>query len=240
MIRAFLDSRCSQPEYLDTMRMDTAALADYFRFIEFTNRAGGGHAALLAGLGQIGDSWPPGKIMNLVDIGCGTGDVCRAILSWAQKNTLNIRYTGIDNNPRIIQTARSAVTDPRTRFITGSIFGPLPRADVVTVSMLLHHFPDSEAFTALARAVHAARHAVIITELERSLKAYIVCWIATRLTGNPLSRHDALLSIRKGFTIEELTGFIRRGRWSGVVKKNGMGRLIAVVSRRRTEKLYPR
>lgn len=223
-----LDRRSAFPEYLDTLRLDEKTAADYFGFMEFTNRFGGGHAIMRKGLELAAAGWPPGKTMEILDAGCGAGDTCRATLSWSRKQGLSIRYTGLDREPAVIALCRHKVRDDRARFMVGDLRGDLPEADIVVAAMVLHHLPEAQLLPVITHLARASRRCLVISELERSRRAYILCWLASRLTANRYARDDALLSIRKGFTLAELAALTRSAGLESMADTNGMGRLIAV------------
>jgi SAM-dependent methyltransferase len=77
--------------------------------------------------------------------------------------------------------------------------------DLVTCSQVLHHFEDREIPAILRELSRVARLAVIVSDLRRSWLAAAGFWMATWPMGfHPVSRHDGLTSVLRGFTPTEL------------------------------------
>jgi hypothetical protein len=95
--------------------------------------------------------------------------------------------------------------------------------------MNLHHFTFKEIRVIIERYSRWAREAVVINDLQRHPVFYCLTWLRTLIT-SPENRHDALLSVKKGFLEEELR---RLGEETGdcsiEVKKMPLFRLRAVI-----------
>ncbi len=100
--------------------------------------------------------------------------------------------------------------------------------DVVSVSMVAHHFePDSvvELFRACDRI---ARRAVVVTDLRRANLAMVAFgWGARLLRFDPVTLADGMTSIRRGFTAAELTALLLRAGVAGQVTRRPGWRLVA-------------
>jgi len=76
-------------------------------------------------------------------------------------------------------------------------------------SMCFHHFNNTQILTLVQRLRGIVRESVLINDLRRS-------WLASQLVKIPLVgspagvRHDAQLSIRRGFKINELRTLLRQ------------------------------
>lgn len=77
--------------------------------------------------------------------------------------------------------------------------------DFVTCSQLLHHFEAPSALALLRELHRVARRWVIVSELRRSWAAAAGIWLASYPLGfHPVSRHDGVVSVFRGFRREEL------------------------------------
>jgi hypothetical protein len=75
--------------------------------------------------------------------------------------------------------------------------------------MCFHHFSDAQILTLVRRLRGFVRSSVLINDLRRSLPASLAARVL--LTGTVAGvRHDALLSIRRGFKINELNTLLRQ------------------------------
>jgi SAM-dependent methyltransferase len=77
--------------------------------------------------------------------------------------------------------------------------------DVVMCSQTLHHFDDAAATSVLRELDRVARRRVIVSDLRRSWLAAAGLWIASFPLGfHPVSRHDGVVSIMRGYAGDEL------------------------------------
>jgi 2-polyprenyl-3-methyl-5-hydroxy-6-metoxy-1,4-benzoquinol methylase len=103
------------------------------------------------------------KALTLVDVGCGCGDLLRAIRRWARKRDLTIRLIGLDLNRETIRIAQ-AVTDDADEigYCVMDVFDfapPVP-IDFVVSSLVTHHMSDDliVKFAMLALNAHCHPH----------------------------------------------------------------------------------
>ena len=77
---------------------------------------------------------------------------------------------------------------------------------LVVASQLFHHFTRA-AGVSLARELNRiARIGVVISDLRRARVAAAGIWLAAHaLRFHPVSRTDGVVSVRRGFTADELT-----------------------------------
>ena len=82
--------------------------------------------------------------------------------------------------------------------------------DVVTCSQVLHHFFDADARFVLAEMNRVARVQAIVSDIHRSRIAAAGIWLASfALAFHPASRHDAVVSVMRGFHAGELRQMVR-------------------------------
>jgi hypothetical protein len=74
-------------------------------------------------------------------------------------------------------------------------------------SMCFHHFSDAQILTLLRRLHGFVLNSVLINDLRRSRLAYLAARLLLVTTPAEV-RHDALLSIRRGFKISELRSLL--------------------------------
>jgi len=81
--------------------------------------------------------------------------------------------------------------------------------DVVTCSQLLHHFTEADGATLVAELDRVARRRVIVSDLRRSYVAAAGFWAASWPLGfHPVTRHDGVVSVMRGFTAGELAALV--------------------------------
>ncbi len=222
--------RSTAKEFMDDINIQEKDLEDSFRFIKFINRYGGGRRVVVKALEELLKNWPKDKPVEILDVGCGIGDIGTAISKWATTKGLDIRYLGLDRSARILQLAETQSTGNNIRYMNGDLFdAEIPEADFVIASMLLHHLTEQEIPHAITHLLNKARSALIINDLRRSIFSYFVCYLLTRFVKNEICRNDALLSVRKGFRLEETESLLDRLNISGIVKKRLGFRLSVVI-----------
>ena len=89
-----------------------------------------------------------------------------------------------------------------------------PACDAMVANLFLHHFPAAQ-LAELLRAAAALAHTFVAVEPRRSARAlFFSRWL--RLIGcNQVTRHDAPISVRAGFTGQELSQLWPAGQgWS--------------------------
>lgn len=208
---AALPSRSTEPEWLDDLNISGPQLEESLRDLELFNRYLGGHRALLRGV-ERALPWLPQRRLRLVDIGCGRGDGLRALSRWSRKKGVALDLVGLDANGATIEQARKQSHDfPEIRYVTGDAFGAdLQRLqpDLVTASLIFHHFSTATLAERLPRLLEHAP-AIVVADLHRHRVAHASFRALTKVLRNcPMTRHDGAVSIRRAFTREELTELI--------------------------------
>jgi len=193
-------------EMMDADGADPAMLRQSLEFIERVNRWLGYTAATIRHLDRLTHPWPAGRRLAVLDIATGTADMPRAIGAWAARKKLDVAITAIDRHEQTLAVARQKTRDPRIRLLQADALR-MPfndnSFDIVTCSMFLHHLDGSDAVKVIRSADRLARHGVIIADLLRGRRA--LAWISLfTLFSNAMVKHDARVSVRQAFTVDEL------------------------------------
>lgn len=224
---SFAPRRIRGTEYLDDPTLDTAVAVRSLRDVRRTNRLFGGSSAVLKAV-RPHLHHASGSSATLVDIGAGMGDIPVAVCRLAQTLGVTLRSTGLEWTAPLAAAARPACDttvagDARTLpFADRSV-------DIVTCSQVLHHFAHDEAL-AIVREMHrVARLCVVIAELRRSWFAVGGVWLASwPLAFHPVSRHDSVVSVLRGFRAHELQALVREATGvTAVIREQPMFRVTA-------------
>jgi 2-polyprenyl-3-methyl-5-hydroxy-6-metoxy-1,4-benzoquinol methylase len=193
------------PEWMDLPTFDQPQVAGTFRFIEIVNRWLGGTAALISFFARESHEWPAGRVYRVLDAGCGSGDCAAALARWARRRGVRLRIDAFDNQPLAVDLARrNCGAFPEITCARRDVFAlEGQRYDYVIMSMFLHHFPDEQVPSVLGHLLALCRRKLIVNDLVRSPLHYAGTWLFTLLTSD-VFRHDARLSVRKGFAPAEL------------------------------------
>lgn len=163
----------------------------------------GGTSAVLAELRLVLRDWSSPR-MTMLDAGSGLGDIAARAREMAATTGVELQAIGLDAAEALARaTARRAGSG-----VCGDALA-LPfrdrSVDVVSCSQLLHHFADADAACLLRELNRVARVRVIVSDLLRHRLAAAGLWLASFPLGfHPVSRHDGVVSVLRGFTPEEL------------------------------------
>jgi 2-polyprenyl-3-methyl-5-hydroxy-6-metoxy-1,4-benzoquinol methylase len=153
---------------------------------------------------------------TLLDVGCGGGDVARALAGWAAHDGLRLRVTGVDPDPRAYAYALEGGDPEHVDFRCCSstdLVAEGRQFDVVISNHLLHHLDDSELSALLADCEVLARRLVLHNDLARSRVAYAAYGLLSRPAGrSSFLRTDGLRSIRRSYWPGELAAVVP-DRW---------------------------
>ena len=200
-------------ELLDGPLDDPQALAGNLRDLARINRWLGGRRLSLAGVRALaGDR----TSITVLDIGTGGADIPLALIERGRTDGRHVSVVGLDSRAEVI--AAAALVEPRVRTEPGLALQlgdgrSLPFADrsfdVAHVSLVIHHLEPDAAVGLLREMARVARLGIVVNDLVRSRPAWIGAWLLGRLlTRNRYTRHDGPLSVRRAYTVAELTGLI--------------------------------
>ena len=197
-----------------------AELSDLVRL----NRWFGGTRAVLGALLPL---LPAGGACTLLDVGTGSGDIPRAAVRAAARRGVAVRSIGVDLLRPAAQVARR--TGLATVLADGGVlpFGS-KSVDFVVASQVLHHLPTPAAVRWVRELDRIARRAVIVADLRRSRVAMTAMWaVSFPMLLHPVTRHDAVLSLRRGYTAEEMERMLAAAGVRATVKRRPIARLVA-------------
>jgi ubiquinone/menaquinone biosynthesis C-methylase UbiE len=210
----FLAHRADTAELLDLPDHDPDELAANLDDIRTVNRLAGGSATVLRHLPGLIAHLPRERPVEILDLATGSGDIPRALVAWAARDSRPLRLTLTDLSPQILDLARRTLAGvPGVTFaVCDARDTPFPDKsfDVVLCSLSLHHFVPEEAGRVLREMDRLSRTGFIVNDIRRCATGYVAAWVASRLaTRNRLTRHDMPLSVRRAYTPGELRALLR-------------------------------
>lgn len=151
----------------------------------------------------------PGRAWTILDFGSGGGDIDRAIVRLCRKKGLKVTITALDLDPRVLPWALDLCRGyPEITPVTGSVFdlATFGDFDFIVSNHTLHHFTYPEVRRTVELCQTHSRYGMLLNDLARSFWAYVGYTIFTGLLiRGSLAYDDGRLSIRRGFTVEELS-----------------------------------
>jgi hypothetical protein len=189
-------------EFLDDPGVDAEVRRRSIGDVTRSNKWLGGLRAAVAELRRILPTL--GTDVTLLDVGTGLADIPRHGTSAAAARGTRLATIGVDVSWPLLSVARGHTShmvcaDARALpFRDGSV-------DVAMCSQFLHHFEEGDAEHVVRELDRVARRAVIIADLRRSWFAAAGFWLVSfPLRFHPVTRHDGVVSVMRGFTAAEL------------------------------------
>jgi SAM-dependent methyltransferase len=194
-------------EQIDDPAIDPAVVVRSLEDVARSNAIFGGRRAVLAALDPA--LGPAGSALTLVDVGTGLGDIPRHARRLAARRGVRLTAVGVELNFALAAASRRG-TDASVSADAFALPFASRSVDVVTASQLLHHFEGDDLARLLAELDRVARRLVVVGDLRRSYLAAGGFWVASRALGfHPVTQHDGVVSVFRGFTAGELAAHVR-------------------------------
>jgi ubiquinone/menaquinone biosynthesis C-methylase UbiE len=200
--------RSHKLERIDTGDYTQAEYERFLREIRFINQRLGDTAALRASLLQDVEEK---RLMefSVLDVGAGSGELLKEIAEFARRSGGKAHLAGLDLNEISAQSIKNeSHENAEISAVRGNAL-KLPFADgafdYAICSLFTHHLTDEQIPRVLSEMSRIASRGIVVIDLERSAMAwflYRLFCLAFRIS--PLVKEDGLLSIRKGFRVNEL------------------------------------
>jgi 2-polyprenyl-3-methyl-5-hydroxy-6-metoxy-1,4-benzoquinol methylase len=196
---------------MDDFSMNGEELKTSLDKIAWINRVLGGNVSVLNAVKSIAEK-ESDRAISIADIGCGNGDMLRAVADMGRKEKLQFRLHGIDANECTIQYGKElSVKYPEISYSCANILHPdfeMDHYDIVLFTLTLHHFSDEEILSLIDRTKAHVKLAIIINDLERSQLSYtLFSWLSTITGLGNMNKNDGKISIKRGFKRKELKLF---------------------------------
>lgn len=212
-----LSRRSTQSEWLDHADASPEELALVLRDLARFNGAMLGHRPVLAWLRGATRDIPKETPLTLVDVGCGYGDLLRAIRRWARRYGVRIRLIGIDLSRATIDIARAATDEAdEIDYLVADVFAfdpPFP-IDFVVSSLLTHHMTNDMIVRFLRWSEQIGRKGWIIYDLQRHPVPLHFIGLMGKVTRlHPMVIHDGRISVARSLT---------RAEWHARIREAGL------------------
>ncbi len=203
--------RVIAPELMDEPGVDARELAENFDDIERANRFFGGTRPVL-------DAVFTRATMRLLDVGCGSADIPRALLREARLQKRPLAIVALDYSETILAIARERSSDEPALAFVRADGAALPFSDasfdIATCNLALHHFEPAAAVAMLRELRRVSGLTPVVCDLVRSHVAYVATALFARfLAKNRLTKHDGPLSVRRAYTPREAFALASSAGW---------------------------
>ena len=151
--------------------------------------------------------------ISILDVGTGGADVPTSLKRSLERTGLRVRAAGCDLNAEAASVAKR--NGGAEVFRADAFRLPFPDGafDAVIAGLFLHHFEEAPGARMLAELHRVARRLVIVNDLARHRVAWLLIRVLAQAgRASPLFRHDAPLSVLRGFTPAELSRLAQAAR----------------------------
>jgi len=204
-------------EILDDPAVDPSIRERSITDVTRSNRWLGG---LRAAMAEIREVIGRNGAATLLDVGTGLGDIPGEVLREMPSGVMTI---GVDEARSLLVAARHRMTHG---VCADALALPFRDAsvDVVMCSQVLHHFELEDAERLIREMNRVARVAVIVSDLRRSWIAAAGFWLVSfPMRFHPVTRHDGVVSVLRGFTAMELDTVVRSATGAAPIVRRRLG-----------------
>ncbi len=211
---ANLQHRSNEVELMDNPEVEEKALQLALSDISRVNKWLGGNAITINAVHTLVRNLDPSQEITILDLGCGDGEMLRAIADSFRKEKRITKLIGIDLNNKCLNHAiESSTLYSEISFFNKDILeieASEFSCDVIICTLTLHHLSDEEIKKVMKKAVDLATTGVVINDLHRSTLAYYLFKVFSFFfVKGYVAKNDGLVSIKRGFRKQELLYFAK-------------------------------
>ncbi len=200
--------RCVKPELLDELTpADPRAIRSRNDLVRVN--AGLGNCGIMVRALRAACSGPASR--RIVDLGAGDGRFMLHVARQLHPDWQGTRAVLLDRRNAVRPETHKAFDALGWHAVTleAEVLDWLARPastvfDVLSANLFLHHFQEAR-LAKLLRAAAKSTRVFIAVEPRRSLRSGFVCRLLWVIGCGPVTRHDAVASVRAGFTGRELS-----------------------------------
>lgn len=202
--------RVVTPELLDSDLGTDREIAANFTDLRMLNRRFGGVRTMSDLLRTVAEKRQMQEIRWL-DVGGATGDLVSDV-----QQSLN--GSGITLHPVVIDRTSSHLRNTWPSICGDALALPFRDAsfDVVSSSLFAHHLEPDELVKFAAEGLRVARQAFLVDDLVRHPLHFALAVAGRAIYRSRLTRHDAPVSVRRAYTVEEMRGHLAQTSAAGV------------------------
>lgn len=214
--------RSKEIEIMDDLDMSGELLINTLDKLANINKWLGGNKLTLDGIKILLKDQPKDKLIRIVDLGCGHGDMLRKVAEFGRKNGYKFELLGIDANQTTIDygiqlSANFPEISYRKEDVLSKEFEN-QAYDIALCTLFLHHFEDDLALDFIQALLKNAKIGVVVNDLHRHKLAYYLFKIVTLPIKNEMIKKDGLTSILKAFKRIDLEEFSKKLNSKSTIK----------------------
>jgi len=189
--------RSYEQEIMDDFSIQDERIDNALLELKIINKYLGGISTTLSALQIIASN--KREETRILDIGSGSSDNLIA----AKNKFPKIKLLSIDKNLRTLTATKNS-----TNKINSDAFA-LPfkdeSCDLIHAALFLHHFAEEEIKILLKEFLRISKKGIIINDLQRSYISLLgIKLLTTLFSKSDMVKHDAPISVKRGFTKSEI------------------------------------
>ena len=208
-------NRSTTPELMDDPSLPEVDLHLALKDLATVNKYLGGNHITITALEDLISAHPEKKKWNVVDVGCGDGEVLRHIAKHFKNSAVDISFYGVDINDKSIDSAREKSKDfdnlsfSRQNILT--IDDTTFECDVIICTLTMHHFSDEQLLVFMEKFKKLASIGIIVNDLQRSKIAYRLFQLFSGIfMKSKIAKYDGRVSIARSFRRKELETYSKQ------------------------------
>ena len=229
MLFSDLSSRSTERELMDSSGSDCRLLLRTLHQFRLLNRLISGiyktlEQNLVTHMQQTGS-----KSYTVLDLGSGGCDIPLWLVSFCSNRSINVEVICIDNDSRVIQYAKEKCKNNKSiQVVQCSAQEAVShfKADYAISNHFLHHLPEKDIIPLLSSIHKHSSKGYILNDIRRSrLSMWLFFILSSVLFHRSFTLTDGLISIKKGFTPEQLHSFCSTAGIPSIIKEVHPGHL---------------
>ena len=198
--------RVTVNEMIDTGEGTAREIAASLTDMQSLNRWFGGEATSLALLRNVVARTGQTRL-RILETGAGFGEVPLKARSVLLHSGIQLEVTLLDRvEAHLGRGAQGVVGDVLALPFCDGAF------DVVSCCLFAHHLEPDAILNYANEALRVAKGAVVINDLVRHPVHYALAWAGRVFYRSRLTRHDAPASVRRAYTIQEMSAMLSASR----------------------------
>lgn len=207
--------RSSNDEIMDDLNSSGKDLEQALRELDTINYLLGGNYVTINGIDQLLQEAHHSKAFEIVDVGCGGGDILKCIRVFLNKKSIHAKLTGIDANANVISFARAhTMRSMDIQYEAVNIFSEefkRRRFDIITGTLFFHHFTSDQLVEFFRQLKMQTSVGLIINDIHRHwFSYYSIKWLTQLFSKSPMVKHDGPQSVLRAFSKLELVSILRQ------------------------------
>ncbi len=205
--------RSTDIELMDDLSLDENQIKSILKDITLANKLLGGNRITIKALDRFFKEHPREKY-TIIDMGCGDGNMLRAVADHCAQKHITAQLIGLDLNEKSIKIAKESSSGyGNIRYLTQDVLALKPEefhCDILLCTLTLHHFSQEQIHIFIKKFASLATIGIIVNDLDRNKISFALFKIFSHVfIKTSIAKHDGLVSIKSGFAKDDFHIFSR-------------------------------